>query len=128
MKIVFYSAKPYDKIWFESLQQEYGMDIRFVESSLNLETAILAKNSPAVCIFVNDTADKEVIDTLRPFLINDGGNIEFVKYENNIVYIQMMGACSNCVMLDLTLKEGIEVAIKEEVPEVKEVINLKDMA
>ncbi len=71
---------------------------------------------------------KEVIDTLRPFLINDGGNIEFVKYENNIVYIQMMGACSNCEMLDLTLKEGIEVAIKEEVPEVKEVINLKDMA
>ena len=67
---------------------------------------------------------KEVIDTLRPFLINDGGNIEFVKYENNIVYIQMMGACSNCEMLDLTLKDGIEMAIKEEVPEVKEVINL----
>lgn len=37
-----------------------------------------------------------------------------------------MGACSNCQMLDLTLKEGIEAAIKEEVPEVVEVINLKD--
>lgn len=66
----------------------------------------------------------EVIDTLRPFLINDGGNIEFVKYENNIVYIQMMGACSDCAMLDLTLKDGIEMAIKEEVPNVKEVINI----
>ena len=67
----------------------------------------------------------EVIDSLRPFLINDGGNIEFVKYENNIVYIQMMGACSDCVMLDATLKDGIEAAIKEEVPSVKEVVNVK---
>ena len=65
-----------------------------------------------------------IIDTLRPFLINDGGNIEFIKYENNIVYIKMMGACSNCQMLDVTLKEGIEAAIKEEVTEVKEIINV----
>ena len=66
-----------------------------------------------------------IIDELRPFLINDGGNIEFVKYEDNIVYIKMMGTCSNCEMLDLTLKDGIEAAIKEEVPEVLEVINIK---
>ena len=66
----------------------------------------------------------DIIDHLRPFLINDGGDIEFVKYENNIVYIKMMGACSNCHMLDLTLKEGIEAANKSEVPEVKEVINI----
>ncbi len=66
----------------------------------------------------------DIIDHLRPFLINDGGNIEFVKYEDNIVYIKMIGACSNCHMLDFTLKEGIEAAIKSEVPEVKEVINV----
>ena len=66
----------------------------------------------------------EIIDTLRPFLLSDGGNIEFVKYENNIVYIKMMGACANCNMLDLTLKEGIEAAIKSEVPEVKEIVNI----
>lgn len=65
-----------------------------------------------------------VIDELRPYLINDGGNIEFVKYEDNIVYIKMMGACADCMMLDYTLKDGIEQAIKEEVPEVKEVVNL----
>ncbi|MBE6138852.1 MAG: NifU family protein [Firmicutes bacterium] len=66
----------------------------------------------------------EIIDKLRPFLINDGGNIEFIKYENNIVYVKMTGACSNCQMLDFTLKEGIECAIKEEVPDVREVVNL----
>lgn len=66
----------------------------------------------------------EVIDTLRPYLINEGGNIEFVKYEEGIVQIKMMGACANCEMMDITLKEGIEAAIKEEIPEVKEVINI----
>ena len=63
----------------------------------------------------------EIIDKLRPFLVYEGGDIEFVKYENNIVYIKMMGACANCNMLDLTLKDGIEAAIINEIPEVKEV-------
>ena len=67
----------------------------------------------------------EVINDLRPFLMNDGGNIEFVKYEDNIVYIRLMGACSNCAMLDYTLKDGIEEAIKSEIEEVKEVINVE---
>lgn len=68
----------------------------------------------------------KVIDQLRPFLVNDGGNIEFIKYEDDIVYIHMMGACANCQMLDLTLREGIEAAIKEEIPTVKEVINVRN--
>lgn len=67
---------------------------------------------------------QEIIDKLRPFLINDGGNIEFVKYENNKVYIKMMGACANCQMLDLTLRDGIAAAIMNEVPEVEDVINI----
>ena len=70
----------------------------------------------------------DIIDTLRPFIINDGGNIEFVKYENNIVYIQMMGACADCEMMDLTLKEGIECAIKDEIPEVEKVVNISSMS
>ena len=65
-----------------------------------------------------------IIEKLRPFLINDGGNIEFVKYEDNVVYIRLLGACANCGMLDLTLKDGIEAAIVNEVPEVKEVVNI----
>ena len=66
----------------------------------------------------------EIIDKLKPFLINDGGNIEFLKYEDGIVYIKMLGACANCQMLDLTLKDGISAAIMNEVPEVKDVINI----
>ncbi len=67
---------------------------------------------------------KGVIDKLRPFLISDGGDIEFVKYENNIVYIKMLGACAGCSLIDYTLKDGVETAIKEEVPLVKEVVNI----
>ena len=66
----------------------------------------------------------EIINKLKPFLINDGGNIEFVKYEDGIVYIKMLGACANCQMLDLTLKEGIEAAIMSEVEGVSGVINI----
>ena len=67
---------------------------------------------------------KEIIDKLRPFLINDGGNIEFVKYEDNIVYIRLLGACANCQMIDLTLKDGITSAIISEIPNVKDVVNI----
>ena len=67
---------------------------------------------------------RELIDKLRPFLISDGGNLEFVKYEDNIVYIRLLGACKDCDMMDITLKEGIEEIIISELPEVKEVKNL----
>lgn len=65
-----------------------------------------------------------IIEELRPFLINDGGDIEFVKLEDNIVYIKMLGACSNCSLIDFTIKDGIEAAIKEEVPEIEGVVNI----
>ncbi len=66
----------------------------------------------------------EIISKLRPFLISDGGDLEFVKYEDNIVYIKLLGACANCGLIDYTLKDGVECAIKEEIPSVKEVINI----
>lgn len=65
-----------------------------------------------------------LVDKIRPFLVSDGGNLEFVKYENNIVYVRLMGACKDCVMMDITLKDGIEELIINEVPEVKEVVNI----
>lgn len=68
---------------------------------------------------------KELIDEIRPFLMADGGDIEFVKYEDNIVYVKMNGACANCHMLDLTLKDGIESMLMDEIPEIQAVINLR---
>ncbi len=65
MKIMFYDTKPYDKIWFQPLGEEMGYKIRFQEVKLNEDTAILAKNYDAVCIFVNDDAEKETIKALK---------------------------------------------------------------
>ncbi len=64
---------------------------------------------------------RKLIDKIRPFLISDGGNLEFVKYEDNIVYVRLLGACAGCNMMDITLKDGIEELIINEIPEVKEV-------
>lgn len=65
-----------------------------------------------------------LLDKVRPYLISDGGNIEFVKYENNILYVQLTGACAGCSLLDVTLKDGIEQLIINEIPEIKEVQNV----
>ena len=63
----------------------------------------------------------EVINDLRPFLMNDGGNIELVKIEDNIVYVRFQGAGSSCMMRQFTLKDGIEKTMMEKVPEIREV-------
>ena len=66
----------------------------------------------------------EVIDNIRPYLNMDGGDIEFVEYKDNYVYIKLSGACQNCIMQGETVNNGIEEMIKQEVPEVKGVIVL----
>lgn len=68
----------------------------------------------------------EEIDKLRPFLQNDGGNIEFVKFEDGNVYVKLTGACAGCSMIDYTLKEGVEEILVSEIPEVKQVIKVDD--
>lgn len=64
MKIAFYDAKPYDKIWFEPLADEYGYEIKYFDYRLNADTAVLAKGFDAVCVFVNDDVNSRVIDIL----------------------------------------------------------------
>ena len=65
-----------------------------------------------------------LIDKIRPFLISDGGNLEYIKFEDGIVYVRLTGACKHCSMIDITLKDGIEEMIVNEIPEVKEVKNI----
>lgn len=58
----------------------------------------------------------EIIDKLRPYINRDGGDIRFVKYEEGIVYVELLGACVGCVAIDSTLKDGVEAILLEEVP------------
>lgn len=77
---------------------------------------------------IMNTVEKinKLIDELRPYLVNDGGNIEFIKFEDGIVYIKMLGACSNCALVDFTIKDGIETVLVNEIPEVKQVKQIED--
>ena len=59
--IVFYGTKPYDKVSFDSLNKEYGFDIRYFKGNLNIDNVPLTKGSDVICIFVNDNADRDVI-------------------------------------------------------------------
>jgi len=72
-----------------------------------------------------NTMEKEiikVIEKLRPYIQRDGGDVEFVKVEDGIVTVRMLGACAECMALDDTLKIGIEATLLEEVPGVKAVV------
>jgi len=71
---------------------------------------------------MNDKINK-VLDKIRPSLQSDGGDIEFRKYENGILYVKLVGACSHCPYASQTLKEGIEEVLKSEIPEIIKVIN-----
>lgn len=65
-----------------------------------------------------------LINKIRPFIVNDGGDIKFISYKDNIVYIKLSGACENCSMVDITLKNGIEDILKNEIPEIEKVVNI----
>lgn len=67
----------------------------------------------------------EVINQLRPFLNSEGGDIEFIKYEDGFVYIKLYGACMMCEYKDFTIQDNIFEAIKAEVPDVKGIINVE---
>jgi len=65
----------------------------------------------------------EVVESIRPMLQNDGGDIELVGIdEDNTVRVRLQGACKGCPGAQMTLKMGVERLLKERVPEVKEVV------
>lgn len=65
---------------------------------------------------------EEVIDKIRPYLQADGGNIRFVELtDENIVNVELLGACGSCPMSQMTLKAGVEQAVRKAIPEIKAV-------
>lgn len=63
----------------------------------------------------------EVLDKLRPFLINDGGNLDLVKIEDGVVYVKFIGSCATCPMRQMTLNEGIKDSLLNEIDEIVDV-------
>lgn len=68
---------------------------------------------------------KKALQEIRPFLEADGGDINFIELtEDWVVKVELTGACSSCSVSMMTLKNGVEVALKNAVPQVKEVIEV----
>ena len=66
-----------------------------------------------------ETKVKNVLDQIRPYLQADGGDVEFIELtENKIVNIRLLGMCGNCPHSQMTLKNGIETAVKRVLPEI----------
>lgn len=96
MKIVFYGTKPYDKIWFEKMAVDYGYELHFVEESCNEETVKLAEGCDAVCVFVNDDMNKNIIDALyemgvKGILLRCAGfnNVDLKAAEGKLVVLRV---------------------------------------
>jgi Fe-S cluster biogenesis protein NfuA len=65
---------------------------------------------------------KAALDKIRPYLEEDGGDVQIVEInDQNVVMIELLGACGTCPMSSMTMKAGVEEAIKREVPEIKSV-------
>ena len=67
---------------------------------------------------------EEVLEKIRPSLVRDGGNVELVEVNDGVVKVKLTGACAGCPMSTMTLKMGIEKILKQEIPEVKEVVSV----
>lgn len=64
------------------------------------------------------------LDLVRPSLQADGGNVELVEVDGDVVKVKLLGACGCCPMSTMTLKMGIERVLKEQVPEIREVVSV----
>ena len=67
---------------------------------------------------------EKVLDKVRPSLVADGGNVELVDVEDGVVKVRLQGSCAGCPMSQMTLKMGIERILKQEIPEIKELVSV----
>lgn len=96
MRIAFYGTKPYDRIWFEPLGKEYGFEVYFIELPCSEETMFLAKGYDAVCVFVNDHINANMIDTfyvmrIKAILLRSAGfnHVDVKAAENKIPILRV---------------------------------------
>lgn len=95
----------------------------------NNEPVLLPATESPLVFDENDSDEVKKIKSviqheIRPAVAMDGGDIIFHKFEDNVVYLYMQGSCAGCPSSTMTLKDGIEVRLKEVVPQIKEVVAL----
>lgn len=66
----------------------------------------------------------QLIERVRPYIQRDGGDIELIKVEDGIVYVELKGACDGCSMVDVTLYDGLERLLVEQIPGIIAVVQI----
>ena len=68
----------------------------------------------------------QALDEIRPFLVNDGGDVALESIENGVVSIRFVGACKGCTVNRMTLRSGVEMTVKKFAPEIQSVVNIDE--
>jgi Fe-S cluster biogenesis protein NfuA len=104
------------------------MPFSFIEYPASREAPIQYHSvSKMISAVVSSTGEKEAsmkervqaaIDRIRPMLQRDGGDVELVDVQEGVVTVRLRGACAGCPMSQMTIKNGIEKFLKQEIPEI----------
>lgn len=101
------------------IQEHLNSGAPLLIENLPVEDEVSADDSPIV------RQIKEIIAReIKPVVALDGGDVAFVQFENGVLSLRFKGACSGCASQEVTLKDGIEVRLKESIPEIREVISV----
>lgn len=115
-------ADPLSELIAEHLER--GEGVLLPEETLNAQPELakddgeISENDSPVVRKIKEILNRDI----RPAVAMDGGDIVFHKYENHRLYLHMRGACSGCPSASMTLKDGIEARLKEEIPDLVEVV------
>lgn len=112
-----------------SLMYMEGSEVDFVEDVRGSGFVVNNPNKPA--LLQDPTAERvqELIESrINPGIASHGGWVQLIDYDDGRVYVQLGGGCQGCGMVDVTLKQGIEQLLKQEIPEVVEVLDTTDHA
>ena len=69
---------------------------------------------------------EKTLNKIRPYIQSDGGDVQFIDFQDGIVTVTMLGACAGCMAVDTTVNDGIEAILIDEVPEVRKVVMMQN--
>jgi len=111
----------------KSIDQVRGTTIDFVEGPEGAGFRIDNPN-PLWGDAISQSVQKVFDEEINPQVASHGGWVQLLEVKNDIAYIQLGGGCQGCGMVDVTLKQGIEVVLREKVPQIREVVDTTDHA
>jgi Fe/S biogenesis protein NfuA len=119
-------------IYIDSKSAPYAQDIvlDFVDSLMGRGFKIDNPNKipPHLKGTVAEKVQQIIDEKINPSVASHGGHVSLIDVKDNVAYVQFGGGCQGCGMVDVTLKQGVEVLIKESVPEIREILDATDHA